>query len=345
MTDELETLLESMDPTDPATWAVLADWFLERGLTPAPTPLPTIDGLGVTSCWRLGFVTSATLEFHPSARPGLYDLQPLLRSRPWRLTTELQVGSLAEREGRGFGRQQGLTARQLEAVLASAPTALHALTVWQSTDPSDVAILEPLTRQRPLSARTLVLRANAQVLLQQLARIAPRRWQTITLRSAWRPHDLEELDGLVTRFPDVAFELVGVGPRRTPNLHWVPEREGLKVTCDGQWWNVAPDAPAPEGLRIALWELGLVLRRTLGTFELARDPNLGALAAVELDGVALVAPRAIEPGLSVNVRLEDPGRQAENHPGGTRDQLVFFIPGLAPRHRSGQLSFTRPPVG
>lgn len=348
MSDDLDAMLESIDPLDPSAWAVLGDWLLERGVPTEPKRLPSIAGVRAAVRWRLGFVTTAALEFEPDARPGLYDLQPLLRSRTLRLASELRVGARVENQTMRFGAQgasrvgptgpTGLTARQLEAVLASAPSALHALVVWQNTAPTDPAILLPLTRQRPLSARRLELRAHAQVLLQLVDRIAGMRWHTLTLRSTWSPDDLAALEAVVANHPDVQFELVGVGPERTGNLRWVPEGAGLTVSLEGQSWALTPDSPLPPALTSALCQLGVVLLRRLGSYELARDPSLTDDAVVDVDGAPLSAPRVLEPGIELHVRVADPGRYVApfGRPGG----VMIFGMSSPPRNRTGRVVFT-----
>lgn len=348
MSDDLEVMLESIDPLDPAAWAVLSDWLLERGVSTAPRPLPSIAGLRTAARWRLGFVTTAALEFEPDARPSLYELQPLLRSQTLRLTHELRVGARVDNQTMVFGagpgrvepaRPTGLTGRQLEAVLASAPASLHSLVVWQTADTSDPAQLLPLTRQRPLSARRLELRAQAQVLLKVVDPIAGMRWQTITLRSTWTPRELAELDLIVARHADVQFELVGVGPARTDNLRWRPDGEGLTVSTDGQSWALTPASPLPPALIGALAQLGMVLVRNLGVYQLARDPTLTEAAVVEVDGAPFSSPRMLEPGLELQVRVADPGRHIVpfGRPGG----VMFFGMNPPPRNHTGRLSFTR----
>ncbi len=362
MTDELDALLESMDPTDPATWAVLADWHLERGLTPGPTALPTVANVRAAVRWRLGFVTLATLEFDPAAKPGLYELQPLLRSRALRLTTELRVGARFEPRTRVFGGPAAqppaapprLTARALDAVLASAPPALATLVVWSTTDATDVAALEPLTRLRPLSATRLMLRADAGVLLDLLDHVAQRRWRTLTLRSQWHERDLRRFDQLAARHPDVQFELVTTSARRTPNdtwrgdrqelhleaedpsairgggaprgpnLRWVADPDPLCVSSAGSSFALTPESPMPPALVSALHAVGVTLRRRHGTYALVRDAQLTEAGTVLVDGVPLVEPRLLGPGDELDVRVDDPGRPLPPIPGAAPGGAMMF---------------------
>jgi hypothetical protein len=381
MTDELDALLESMNPADPATWAVLADWYLERGLTPKPTALPLVDGVRAALRWRSGFVTAATLEFERGAGPALYGLEPLLRSRALRLTTELRVGARVDPQPFAnvtmvFGADatnqlspepNRLTARQLDAVLASAPPNLATLVVWHSVDATDVAALEPLTRQRPLSATCLVLRANGKVLLETLDRIAERRWQTIALRSQWRERELRGFDALAARHPDVRFELVRTSARRKPNatwradrsepgleaegagtmlggddarrpnLRWVEDPDQLTVTTAREAYRLTPESPIPPGLISALWDAGVALQRHHGSYALARDTQLTKEGAVFIDGEPLLGPWPVGPGMALEVRVDDPGHPLAPTTRGAGGRVVFFG---APNQRRHQARFT-----
>ena len=178
-----------------------------------PERLPLLDGVTFRARWRAGLASEGFVRFELKRPPQLYGLEPLLRAPPLRLMTSLNVGfDWPPRDVMLFGTaaQEVLPAPRtlfpgtLTALLASAPPALRRLGVWLPLNPpwsegDDCSTqLEPLLRQRPLTAEHLELRLPRKGAIKLISALVPMRWKTITLAAAL---NREDLDALASRAP------------------------------------------------------------------------------------------------------------------------------------------------